>query len=159
MAGTATPPTRAVHEARVPFVLHEYEPDPRAPSYGLEAAARLVVDADRVLDTLIATVDGDRLVVGVIPARWLLDLEALARAVAGRRAVLAPPGAAERATGYPTGGISPLGQRRRLPTVVEEMALEFDTVFVSAGRRGLEIELAPADLVALTSARAATVAR
>jgi Cys-tRNA(Pro)/Cys-tRNA(Cys) deacylase len=142
----------------VPFTIHAYDHDPAAPSYGLEAAEALGVAADRVFKTLLADVDG-RLAVGVVPVSGELDLKALAAAVGGKRATLAEPAAAERATGYVVGGISPLGQRKRLPTVVDQSALEFPTVFVSAGRRGLEVELAPADLVRLTGATTAPIRR
>jgi len=138
--------------------VHEYAHDPRSESYGGEAAAAMGISPDRVFKTLLADVDG-RLTVAVVPVAGQLDLKALARAVGGRKAVMAEPRAAERATGYVVGGISPLGQRRPHPTVVDESALGFDTVFVSAGRRGLEVELAPTDLVRLTGAVTAPVGR
>jgi Cys-tRNA(Pro)/Cys-tRNA(Cys) deacylase len=142
----------------VPFTIHAYDHDPATASYGLEAAEALGVAADRVFKTLLADVDG-RLAVGVVPVSGELDLKALAAAVGGKRATLAEPAAAERATGYVVGGISPLGQRKRLPAVVDQSALEFPTVFVSAGRRGLEVELAPADLVRLIGATTAPIRR
>jgi Cys-tRNA(Pro)/Cys-tRNA(Cys) deacylase len=126
--------------------------------WGEDAAAALGVDPARVHKTLVARVD-DRLVVAIVAVAHDLDLKALADAVGGRRAAMADAGDAERATGYVRGGISPLGQRRRLPTVVDEAALGFDTVLVSAGRRGLQVELAPADLVRLTDAVVAPIAR
>jgi Cys-tRNA(Pro)/Cys-tRNA(Cys) deacylase len=139
-----------------------YEHDPlareRGLSYGLEAAQALGVDPGQVFKTLLADVDGG-LVVAVVPVDRSLDLKALASAAGGKRAVLAEPAAAERATGYVVGGISPLGQRRRLPTVVDESALSWPTVLVSAGRRGLDVELAPGDLVRVTGAVTAAVAR
>lgn len=137
----------------MPFTLREYEHDPRAESYGLEAVEKLGLDPDRVFKTLVAEVDGT-LTVAVVPVGTQLDLRAL-----GKRARMADPKAAERATGYVAGGMSPLGQRRSLATVIDESALEFETVHVSAGRRGLELELAPADLVRLTEARVARIAR
>ena len=146
MAGRETPATRAVRAAGVTVVLHEYEHDPAAASFALEASDALGVDPARVLKTLVVTRD-DRLAVCLVPAGDTLDLRAL-----GKRSAMADPALAERTTGYVTGGISPLGQRRRLPTLVDESALAFPTVFVSAGRRGLEIELSPTDLVALTGA-------
>jgi Cys-tRNA(Pro)/Cys-tRNA(Cys) deacylase len=152
VAGRETPATRAARAAGIAFRLHEYEHDPRAPSYGLEAVERLGLDAARVFRTLLADVDG-ALTVCVVPVAARLDLGAL-----GKRAQLAKARAAERATGYVVGGISPLGQRRSLPTVVDESALAFDAINVSAGRRGLELELAPADLVRLTRARVARIA-
>ena len=141
----------------MPHTLHPYEVDPRAPSYGQAAAAALGVDPARLFKTLVAAVDG-RLVVGVVPASSTLDLKALAAAAGGRRAVLAEQPAAERATGYVVGGISPLGQRTRLPTVVDASATGWPTVYVSAGRRGLQVELDPADLVRITAASLAPIA-
>jgi len=146
MAARETPATRAARAAGVDFTVHEYQHDERADSYALEAATELGLDPERVFKTLVVSV-GDRLVVCVVPAAHQLDLRAL-----GKRVALAPTQRAESVTGYVAGGISPLGQRRRLDTFVDETALEQPTVFVSAGRRGLEIELAPADLVALTGA-------
>lgn len=154
----ATPATTALTTAGVSFTVHAYEHDPRAASYGTEAAQALGIDADRVFKTLVAEVDGT-LVVGVVPVTGQLDLKALARAVDGRKAAMADPRAAERATGYVLGGISPLGQRTAHPTVVDESALEQPTVYVSAGRRGLEVELSPAALVRLTAARVAAIRR
>lgn len=153
-----TPATVALAAAGAPFTLHPYDHDPRAESYGLEAAEALGLDPARVFKTLMATVDG-RLAVAVVPVSGKLDLKALARALGGSRAAMADQAAAERATGYVVGGISPLGQRRPHPTVVDESALTHPTVFVSAGRRGLDLELAPADLVALTAAVTAPVGR
>jgi Cys-tRNA(Pro)/Cys-tRNA(Cys) deacylase len=148
----------ALERAGIAFSLHAYEHDPRSSSYGLEAAAALGVDPDRVFKTLMAALDG-RLVVGVVPVAGMLDLKALARALGGSRAVLSDAAVAERATGYVVGGISPVGQKRAHPTVVDESAWEHPTVYVSAGRRGLEVEIAPADLAAATSAVAARVRR
>ena len=152
VAGRETPATRAAKAAGIEVGVHEYEHDPRTDSYGTEAAEKLGLDPARVLKTLLADVDGT-LTVCVLPIGKRLDVGAL-----GKRAQLADPKAAERATGYVVGGISPLGQRRRLPTVVDASALSFDTVHVSAGRRGLELELAPEDLVRLTDARVAAIA-
>lgn len=153
-----TPATVALTNAGIGFTLHEYDHDPRAASYGLEAADALGLDPARVLKTLMATVDG-RLTVAVVPVAGQLDLKALARAVGGSRAAMAERAAAERATGYVAGGISPIGQRRPHPTVVDTTALEHPTVFVSAGRRGLDLEMAPADLVRITEAITARVGR
>ncbi len=148
----------AAVRAGVPFTLHQYAHDPAVASYGDEAAAALGLDPGRVLKTLVAVVDGE-LTVAVVPVAAQLDLKALAAAAGGKRAALAPVADAERATGYVAGGISPLGGRRRLPTMVDASALDHPTVFVSAGRRGLEIELAPADLIRLTGALTAPLAR
>ena len=160
--------TRALDEIRragLPHTVHEYEaPEPAGrardarPSYGLDAAAALGVDPERIHKTLVAAVDG-QLSVAVVPVSSELDLKALAAALGGRRAEMADPAAAERATGYVRGGISPIGQRRRLPTVVDAAALAWPTIFVSAGRRGLQVELAPSDLVRLTAATVAEIAR
>jgi Cys-tRNA(Pro)/Cys-tRNA(Cys) deacylase len=158
MAGKGTPATLLLEKEGVPYVVHAYEPDPSAPTYGEGAAAALGIEAERMLKTLLAEVDG-RLVCGVVPVSGSLDLKALATAVGGKRAVMAEPATAERSTGYVVGGISPLGQRTALPTAVDETAELFDTVYVSAGRRGLSVELAPADLVRLTFAVVADVSR
>ncbi|TDC26022.1 Cys-tRNA(Pro) deacylase [Streptomyces sp. 8K308] len=153
-----TPATVAASRAGVPFTLHAYEHDPAVGSYGEEAARVLGVDPGRVFKTLVAEVDGE-LVVALVPVSASLGLKALAAAVGGKRAAMAEPAAAERATGYVRGGISPLGQRRRLRTVVDGSAVDLASVFVSAGRRGLEIELAPADLIRLTGAVSAPITR
>jgi Cys-tRNA(Pro)/Cys-tRNA(Cys) deacylase len=154
----ATPATTALSAAGISFTVRAYEHDPRATSYGEEAAAALGVPTDRVLKTLLADVDGS-LVVAVVPVSGQLDLKALARALGGRRAAMADAAAAERSTGYVVGGISPVGQRRPLPTVVDVAVLEHPTVLVSGGRRGLDLELAPADLVAVTRATTAPIGR
>ncbi len=155
---TGTAALQLVARDGVAHTVHTYEHDPGAASYGLEAAEALGVDPRRVFKTLLAALDG-RLVVGIVPVTGQLDLKALASSLGGKRAEMADPAAAERATGYVVGGISPLGQKRRHPTVLDASALEFDTVLVSAGRRGLEVELAPQDLVRLTSATTARIAR
>jgi Cys-tRNA(Pro)/Cys-tRNA(Cys) deacylase len=152
-----TPAIQALERAGVVHRVLAYEHDPRAESYGLEAAEALGVDPARVFKTLMAEADG-RLVVAVVPVSGRLDLKGLARAVGARKASMADPAAAERATGYVVGGISPLGQKRPHPTVVDVSALDHPTVLVSAGRRGLDVELAPADLVSLTSATTAPIA-
>jgi Cys-tRNA(Pro)/Cys-tRNA(Cys) deacylase len=153
-----TPATVALGAAGIAFELHPYEHDPRAESYGAEAAEALGVEEDRVFKTLMANADG-QLVVAVVPVSGKLDLKALARALGASKAAMADVKEAERATGYVAGGISPLGQKRAHPTVVDESAYLFDTVFVSAGRRGLDVELAPADLVEATGASVADVSR
>ncbi|WP_394813024.1 Cys-tRNA(Pro) deacylase [Streptomyces boetiae] len=157
-AGGATPATVAASRAGVAFTLHSYEHDPAAASWGEEAAQALGADPRRVLKTLVVSVDGEP-AVAVVPVSSSLALKAVAAAAGGKRAELADPAAAERTTGYVLGGISPLGQRKRLRTVVDASAAGHETVFVSAGRRGLEIELSPADLIALTSAVTAPIAR
>lgn len=154
-----TPALLALEAAGVAHTVRAYDHDPRtALPYGLEAATALGVDPARVLKTLVADVDG-HLVVAVVPVAGELDLKALASAVGGKRAAMAGRGAAERATGYVVGGISPLGQRSRLPVVVDSAATGHPTVLVSAGRRGLDVELAPADLLRLTGATTARIGR
>lgn len=156
--GSGTPATVALTKAGVDFAARPYEHDPGAPSFGLEAAAALGVEPERVFKTLLADVDG-RLTVAVVPVSGSLDLKALAAAAGGKRAAMADPAVAERTTGYVIGGISPLGQRKALPTVVDSSALAHSTVLVSGGRRGLDLELAPADLVRLTLATTAAIGR
>jgi len=158
VAGQGTAATALLEREGIPFTVHTYAHDPKHESYGSEASEALGVPADRVLKTLVASVDGV-LAVGVVPVSAQLDLKALAAAVGGKKAVLADQAAAERATGYVVGGISPIGQRRRLPVVVDASALEFLTVYCSGGRRGLEIELAPADLVRAANATVVPIAR
>lgn len=153
-----TPATLALDRAGVTYTVHTYRHDPGAASYGLEAADQLGLDPACVLKTLLTEVDGD-LVVAVVPVAGLLDLKALAAAAGGKRAAMADPEVAERATGYVVGGISPFGQKRRHLTVVDETALAFPTVYVSAGRRGVDLGVAPADLVRLLEARTALVGR
>ncbi|MBP2322892.1 Cys-tRNA(Pro)/Cys-tRNA(Cys) deacylase [Kibdelosporangium banguiense] len=157
MAGKGTPGTALLTKQKVPHTLHSYDHDPRAASYGLEAAEALGLAPERVFKTLLAEVDGS-LTVGIVPVTAQLDLKALAAAVNGKKARMADVADAERATGYVAGGISPLGQRKRLPTVVDSSVLEFSTLFCSAGRRGLEVELDPADLIRLTGAIVAEIA-
>ena len=153
-----TPATVALTSAGVPFTLHAYDHDPSHPSYGEEAAEAMGVSPDRVFKTLVADVDG-ALTVAVVPVAGSLDLKALASAVGGKRAAMADPALAERTTGYVRGGISPLGQRKRLPTVLDASAATHPTICVSAGRRGLEVELSPDDLAGLTEAILAPVGR
>jgi Cys-tRNA(Pro)/Cys-tRNA(Cys) deacylase len=149
-----TPAIAAAEQAKIAFTLHEYEHDPRAESYGLEAAEALGLDPARVFKTLVVDSDG-ALAVAIVPVTSQLDLKALG----GKRTALADATKAERSTGYVLGGVSPLGQRKALPTTLDSSALAFDTVYVSAGRRGLEIELAPQDLVRLTGAELRPIAR
>ena len=162
MSGKGTPATKAAAAAKVVHTLHEYAHDPAAPSYGTEAAEVLGIEAGRVHKTLVAAVDRagrTELVVAVVPVDAQLDLKALAAAVGAKKAEMARPADAERTTGYVVGGISPLGQRKRLTTVIDADATSHPTMFVSAGRRGLEIELAAADLARLTGATFAPIAK
>ena len=155
----ATPAVRVLERAKVAHTLHPYDPEhPSDLGHGEAAVAALGADPRQVFKTLLTRVDG-ALTVAVVPVSGTLDLKALAAAAGGRKAVMADPADAERATGYVLGGISPLGQKKALPTVVDESALEFPTVLVSAGKRGLQVELPPADLVRLTRARTAPIGR
>lgn len=157
-ASGATPATAALTAAGIDFTTHAYDHDPRATSYGEEAAAALGLTVDEVFKTLLATVDGE-LVVAVVPVAGTLDLKALAHAAGGRRAEMADAALAQRVTGYVLGGISPIGQKRALPTFVDESAVLLDRVYVSGGRRGLDVGLAPDDLLLATGGTYAPVAR
>lgn len=154
----ATPALAAAERAGVTVQVHSYRHDPAASDFGAEAVRALGVPSERVFKTLVLRLD-DGLVVAVVPVSGRLNLRALAAAGGGKRAVLAEPREAERTTGYPIGGISPIGQRHRLPTIVDASAQTQPTVFVSGGRRGLEIELSPDALVLLTGARYAAITR
>ena len=156
MPAAPTPAVAALIKAKIAYTLRPYEHDPRTTAFGDEVVRALGQDPARVLKTLIAAVDG-ALVVGVVPVAGQLDLKALAAAVGGKRATMAPVAEAERSTGYVAGGISPIGQRKQLTTVVDVGATDFPTVFVSAGRRGLQLELAPADLVLICRASLAAI--
>jgi Cys-tRNA(Pro)/Cys-tRNA(Cys) deacylase len=153
-----TPATAALDRAGIGYTVHAYEHDPSASSYGLEAAERLGLDPASVLKTLLADVDG-RLVVAVVPVSGQLDLKSLAAVVGCKRATMAEPSVAERATGYVIGGISPLGQKRRHPTVVDQSALAFPVVYVSAGRRGVDLGITPDDLIRILDARTGPIGR
>lgn len=158
-APSGTPAIVTLISAGVPHTVHAYAHDPSTDvGYGLEAAQVLGVAPERVYKTLLTVVDG-ALTVAVVPVTGKLDLKALAQSVGGKRAAMADKGAAERATGYVVGGISPLGQKSVHPTVVDETVWLFETVFVSGGRRGLDVELSPDDLVRLTAATVADIAR
>lgn len=155
-AASGTPATAVLAAAGVPFVLHPYAHDPFAPSYGAEAAEVLGIDPARVFKTLMVDVEG-KLAVGIVPVSGTLDLKAFASAMGAKKAAMADPGAAQRRTGYVLGGISPLGQRLPSPTVLDHSALALDTLLVSGGKRGLDIELAPAALISLTGAVTAPI--
>lgn len=154
-----TPAVKALEKAGVAFSLASYEHDPRTPAYGEEAVRALGLSPDEVFKTLLARLDDGRLVVAIVPVSGQLDLKALARAAGARKAVMAEADAAERATGYVLGGISPLGQKKRLATFLDASVERFEAIHVSGGRRGLEIRLVPQDLMQLTGARLATLAR
>jgi len=155
---SGTPATTALTRLGLAFALHPYDHDPAAASYGLEAAAALGVPPAQVFKTLLVAGDTG-LAVGVVPVDRQLDLKAVAAALGLKKVTMAPPADAERSTGYVVGGISPVGQRKALPTVLDSSALGLDRVYVSGGRRGLDISLAPADLVTATRARVAPIAR
>ncbi|XVU26305.1 Cys-tRNA(Pro) deacylase [Actinoplanes sp. CA-054009] len=155
-AAAGTPATALLTAEKVEHALHPYDVSPDAPNYGALVAQALGVEPGKVFKTLVAEVDG-ALVVGVVPVTGDLDLKALAHAAGGKRGGLADRAAAERSSGYVRGGISPLGQRKRLPTVVDDSALALDLMFISAGRRGLQVSLAPADLIRLTDAKTAQI--
>lgn len=156
MAGRGTPATALLAKRKITHRVHTYRHRDGA-VYGAEAADALGQDPRRVFKTLVALVDGT-MTVGIVPVDSTLDLKALAAAVGGKRAAMAEVADAERSTGYVAGGISPLGQRRRLPTVIDASARDLDTLYCSGGRRGLEIELSPDDLIALTTATVAPIA-
>lgn len=157
MGGQRTPATTVLNCCDVSYRLHTYTPDPRADSYGAEAAAALTLAPQQVFKTLITELDG-RLIVAVVPVSAQLDLRALAEVLGGKKARMAAVADAERATGYVTGGISPLGHRKRLPVVIDVSVRDFDTVFCGAGRRGLQLELAPDELVRASKATVAPIA-
>lgn len=148
--GGVTPAILLARKSGTPHEVLSYEHDPRAASYGLEAADALGLDPDTVFKTLVVDVEGVGLACAVVPVSGMLDLKAVADALGGRRTKMAEQQAAERATGYVVGGISPLAQKKPLPLVLDESAILYDRIHVSAGRRGLEIALSAADLVALT---------
>lgn len=148
-----TPAIRLLESLHVSFTPHRYTHDPKAESFGEEAAAKLGISTERLFKTLIALVDGDTLATAILPVAAKLDLKKLATALGGKKADLADPKLAEKTTGYVVGGISPLGGRKTLTTLLDETAQLFDTIYVSAGQRGLQIEIAPGDLITLTDAR------
>jgi len=153
-----TPATVALARLGITFTEHEYTHDPAVTSFGLEAASALGVEPEQVFKTLLAEADGE-LVVGIVPVTGTLDLKALAGAVGAKKASMADAALAERKTGYVLGGISPIGQKTALRTVLDETAELFDTIFVSGGRRGFDLELAPADLLRATDGVVAPIGR
>jgi Cys-tRNA(Pro)/Cys-tRNA(Cys) deacylase len=157
-AAGSTPATIALAAAGIRFLPHAYEHDSANTNYGAEAASALGLDPEQVFKTLLADVDGS-LVVAIVPVTGTLDLRALARALGGKKAVMADPAVAQRKTGYILGGISPIGQKTQHPTVLDETAELYPSIFVSGGRRGFDIELAPADLLSITNGTVAAIAR
>ncbi|GAA1617893.1 Cys-tRNA(Pro) deacylase [Catellatospora bangladeshensis] len=158
MASQGTPATALLTKQKVTHTLHPYEVSADSPNYGALVAEAIGADPARVFKTLVTEVDG-RLTVAVVPVTGEIDLKALAAAAGGKKAAMADRDLAEKTTGYVRGGISPLGQRKRLPTVIDQSALDGDAMYVSAGKRGLQLQLAPADLVRLTQAVLAPIAR
>ena len=154
---TGTPATNLLTSKGVDFKAHEYSHDPNSTSFGLEAAEKLGVDPNRVFKTLIANVD-ESFAVAIVPVNQQVSLKSLARTLGAKRAVMADPAQAARLTGYVVGGISPLGQKRLLSTVIDQSATKFETILVSGGRRGFDIELSPQDLADLLSAVFAEIA-
>lgn len=146
-----TPAIKLLQQRKIKHLIHEYSHDPDTHSYGLEAAQKIGVPEARVFKTLVVMLDGKEMVVGVLPVSSLLSMKAIAKAAGGKKAEMADPKEVERATGYVLGGISPLGQKKRLRMIVDSSAQSFPTVYVSGGKRGLDIELSPADLVNLAS--------
>lgn len=152
-----TPAINSAKQAGIIFQLHEYHHDAAAHSYGLEAAEKLGVSVDQVFKTLVVKLDGKQLAVGIVPVNCQLGLKQIAKAAGAKKATMAAPEEVERTTGYVLGGVSPLGQKKRLSTFIDASAQAFPTLYVSAGRRGLEIELSPNDLAALSQGRFAAL--
>jgi Cys-tRNA(Pro)/Cys-tRNA(Cys) deacylase len=154
-----TPAINAARQAKVAHQVHEYVHDPGAASYGMEAAEKLGLPENRVFKTLVVSLDNQALAVAVVPVSSMLNMKAMAKAMGAKKAAMAQPADVERATGYVLGGVSPLGQKKRLKTIIDASARTFPTVYVSAGRRGLQIELDPEDLIKLTGGRFAEIGR
>lgn len=152
-----TPAVNLAKKLKIDFILHEYEHDPASQSYGLEAVEKMGVEACRVFKTLVVQDDQDKLAVAVVPVEHLLNLKKIAKAIGAKKAQMADPKLVERTTGYVLGGVSPLGQKKRLPTVIDSSAENFDTMYCSAGKRGLEIELSPQDLAKALNATFANI--
>lgn len=152
-----TPAINLLQKRKIAHTVHEYEHDPAAESFGLEAAEKLGVDPDRMFKTLVVNMDKGRMAVGVVPVSCMLNMKRMAKACGAKKVAMADRAEVERATGYVVGGVSPLGQKKRLDTVIDDSAAAFETVYVSAGRRGMDIELKPEDLQALLGARYANI--
>jgi len=147
-----TPAINLLRQQKITHQVHEYSHDPGAASYGLEAAEKLGLDPQQVFKTLVVQIDGKSLAVAIIPVAARLGMKQIAKAAGGKKAEMADPAAVERSTGYVLGGVSPLGQKKRLPTWIDSSAASLPSIHISAGRRGLEIEIAPDDLARLTNA-------
>ncbi|WP_028580542.1 Cys-tRNA(Pro) deacylase [Desulfogranum japonicum] len=154
-----TPAIRAAKRAKITYTLHEYSHDPQAASYGTEAAEKLNLPAQQVFKTLVVQIGDRELAVAVVPVSGQLDLKAMAREMQVKKVKMAEASQVEKTTGYVLGGVSPLGQKKVLPTVIDQSAEVFPTIHVSGGKRGLEIELAPGDLVRLTKGRLAMISK
>lgn len=154
-----TPAINAAKKQKIPFEVHQYTHDPNHSSYGMEAAEALGIDAERIFKTLVVQTDSGKLTVGIVPVSGQLNMKKIAKAAGAKKAAMADTGLVEKTTGYVLGGVSPLGQKKRLATIIDESAQNHSTIFVSAGRRGLEIELNPDDLCRLTSATFAPIAQ
>lgn len=154
-----TPAINAAKQAGIRFTLHDYQHDPSSASYGLEAAEKLGIQAARVFKTLVVTLNTGELAVGIVPVTSTLNMKQIAKALGAKKAAMAEAAAVQRSTGYVLGGVSPLGQKKRLNTVVDASAGDHSSIFVSAGRRGLDIELTPQDLVAMTRGSFAPIAQ
>ncbi|MGD8421993.1 MAG: Cys-tRNA(Pro) deacylase [Gammaproteobacteria bacterium] len=154
-----TPGIEQARRAKIDYRVHEYEHDPTSESWGLEAAQKTGVAEARIFKTLVVELANDELSVGVLPVSAMLSMKAIARAAGAKKAAMAKPADVERSTGYVLGGVSPLGQKRKLKTFIDESARDFQTIYVSAGRRGLEIELSPEDLARLTRGIFASISR
>jgi Cys-tRNA(Pro)/Cys-tRNA(Cys) deacylase len=152
-----TPAILAARKAKIAHQVHEYDHDPASDSYGVEAAEKLGLPESRVFKTLVVSLDNRALAVGVVPVSSMLNMKAMAKAVGAKKAAMAQPADVERATGYVLGGVSPLGQKKRLKTIIDASAQSFPTIYVSAGRRGLQIELNPEDLKQLAGGSFAEV--
>ena len=154
-----TPAINTAKNAKVHYVVHEYTHEPSEESYGLEASNKLGVVQERVFKTLVVSTGVNEFVVGIVPVSSMLNMKLIAKAVGAKKATMSLAADVERTTGYVLGGVSPLGQKKKLKTVIDSSALEYPTIFVSAGRRGLEIELEPKDLLSLTNAEFAEICK
>ncbi len=152
-----TPAINAAKKKKIPFKVHQYDHDPSNEAYGKEAADKLGIAEERVFKTLIVQLDDDRLIVAVVPVAAMLSMKLLAKTAGAKKAVMADKAVVERSTGYVLGGVSPLGQKKRIPTIIDSSAGDFATIYVSAGRRGLEIELSAKDLAVLTGGKFADI--
>jgi Cys-tRNA(Pro)/Cys-tRNA(Cys) deacylase len=152
-----TPAVNTAKKAKIAYTIHQYSHDPACPSYGKEASEKLGIVEGRVFKTLVVQLDGNGLAVGILPVSMVLSMKQFAKAAGAKKATMADKDDVLKATGYVLGGVSPLGQKKKMLTIIDQSASSFATICVSAGRRGLEIELAPADLATLTGATFAAI--